>query len=198
MSLRLLLGLLCLGSLLSLAPGARAEPSPYLGRDNPLRTLLPSAPALSAQERGRRERAIAGALGRLAQVQRAEVLITQHEPSTAPLDLPPPAYHVQVNLVLLAREPARFDAPTAPGPSELEVERVVRSVLPALAPGNLRIVSRPPHPAPVVAPTLTRVGPFMVARESSATLRATFAICLAANALLAILLLSRSRRRGAG
>jgi hypothetical protein len=183
MSRRLLLGLVCLGSLGAMT--ARAEPSPYLGRDNPLLSLLPSAPALSAHERGRREQAIARALSRLAHVQRAEVLITQQEPSATPLDLPPPEYHVQVKLAL-----------NAPGPSELEVERVVRGVLPALAPGHLRVMSRVPRPAPEVASTLTRVGPFVVARESSATLRATLAACLAVNALLAILLLSR-RRRGA-
>jgi hypothetical protein len=194
MSSRLLLGLLCLGSLpvlLARAPArfdsgvarARAEPSPYLERDNPLRALLPSAAALSARERGQRERAVAQALSRLPHVQRAEVLIAQREPSAAPLEPAPPEYHVQVQLEL-----------SAPGPSELEVERVVRGLLPALAPGQLRVVSSMQASARVAAPTLTQVGPFVVARESSTALRSTLAVCLGANALLASLLLLRRQR----
>jgi hypothetical protein len=178
MSFPRLLGLVCLGSVvLSLAPAparfdlgvdrARAEPSPYLERDNPLRALLPSAPALSARERGQRERAVARALSRLPHVQRAEVLIAQREPSAAPLELAAPDYHVQVRLEL-----------EAPGPNELEVERVVRGLLPALAPGQLRVVSSMPAPVRVTVPALTRVGPF----------------CLGANALLASLLLVRRQR----
>jgi hypothetical protein len=183
MSARLLLGL-CLGSLALAAGPVRAEPSPYLNRDNPLAGLLPSAPVMAARERSDHEQALALALAALPHVERAQVLIGRPEPLTTPLDAPPPASSVWVHLV--ASEPV---------PSAIEIERTVRARLPDLAPEQLHVVRTAPLPVRSTEAALARVGPFMVARESSGALRATLIACLGANALLASLLLVRRRAR---
>lgn len=182
MNARALLGL-CLGGLLCAIAPAQAQPSPYLGRDNPLASLLPTAGALAARERAAREHEITRALSALSNVEQAEVLIRQPDSDTTPLDTKPPACSVLVRLTT-----------RGVGPSELQIESVVRARLPALEAGRLQ-VTRTPAPARSPEPSLARVGPFLVAHESSSPLRATLITCLVANALLATLLLVRRRAR---
>jgi hypothetical protein len=190
-----------LGLWLLLATGlcasARADASPLLGRDNPLAALLPSGPALRARAQKQRAQQIERALMRYPSVRGAEVLITEPELGSAPLDQAAPGPHVNVRLeVLLVRETARFDA-RAGAPSDVEIVRLVHTALPEVAPADVHVLRSRAQAPPEVsqAAATARVGPFLVARESAALLRATLAVCLTANALLAALVLARRRVR---
>lgn len=177
MRLGVLLGF-CLAS-----ASASADASPYLGRENPLATLLPSAAALRGEQRARVENQLATALLGLPDVARADVALELPADEQLPLDQPRPQPHVRVQLAL-------SDA----GPSDAQVLTLLAQGLPGLTPAQLQVVRSHAQRARAVEPAV-RVGPFRVAPESASLLRAVLAACLGTNALLALLLLLGRRAR---
>jgi hypothetical protein len=168
------------------AAQVRADSSPYLARENPLAGLLPSAQALREREQRRLEAQIDRVLTSMRDVKRAELVLLLPAPD-APLDQAQPRAQANLRVELLGV-----------GPSDAELVQVIRAALPDVASDQVRILRQraitAAEPA-ANAPVTTRVGPFVVARESSALLRATLAACLGANVLLAALLLARRRGR---
>lgn len=184
-SARRVLSLCGLGLALAHTPLARAESSP-LGHDNPLTALLPSAPALRARGYALRAAQVERALLDMPGVQSVELLISDTERADAPLDQPAPSPRANVRI-----------AASAGALTDAEIVRLVRIALPEVPAGKV-LVLRSTVPSPRVAQAAAdsaRVGPFVVAAESASLLRATLAVCLGVNALLAALLLARRSAR---
>lgn len=167
---------------------ARAEPSPYLARENPLVALLPSADQQRARVRVRLEAQLSRALASAPDVSHASVTLT--EPALADLPLDQIVAKPQLNVLLELR---------GKGPSDAEVARLLGPALPALASDQIHVLRASARAAPTARDgdsqpvRFTRVGPFLVARESSLALRSLLGVCLGANVLLAALLLARRR-----
>jgi type III secretory pathway lipoprotein EscJ len=124
----------------------------------------------------------------LPEVERAQVDIDRPE-TTDPLDQPPRAPRVAVVVAVRSE--------WSPRQTRASIQHIVSAVLPALAPSDLTVVERTPRPdranAPASAHSLVQIGPFLVHRQSAAELRLGLAGLLATNALLAVILLWRTR-----
>jgi hypothetical protein len=177
---------LCLASVVLLAclDRARADARLDAGRDNPLHALLPSAASLHARERVRLEAQVAAAMRALAQVERAELVLSTPDLERLPLDQPPPPARANLLLEL-----------SGAGPSDAQALQIVHSVLPELRAEHVRIVRVRAAAKTTQSRATVRVGPFAVAPESAGLLRTSLAVCLIINALLAMLLIARIRAR---
>lgn len=155
-----------------------AEPA---AKPNPLTALFPSASAIRDHDAVRLERIVERSLAAMPGVQTAHVSI-RLPPSDAALDVPLPAPRTHVLLEATA------SAPT---------DDAVRAQINRLAPELLEslVVQRSASKSELRREeSLVKVGPFTVAAPSAPPLRALIALCLCANALMAVLLLARKSR----
>lgn len=165
---------------------AHAEVSPLLGGPNPLRALLPSAAAERADRSAKLERSIERSLNALDGVASSHVTLQLPAVEAAALDAPllPPRMHVLLKL-------------TARGPTDQVVLALVRAQLPEpIEPITIQRSASSSQSQRTAASV--KVGPFTVEAQSAPGLRLLLALCLCANALMAVLLLTRKsvgRRR---
>lgn len=160
---------------------ALATPPPDAGV--PLLTrLAPSAAQIHQARTTARAEQLTRLLDAVPGVARTSVQLSLPDASSAPIDAPLPAPRAAIVLQLHAR-----------GPSDAEIMRLARALVPELTQATLT-VSR--HPVAVVGPAEgAHVGPFEVAPASERSLRVTLALSLACNASLAALLLWRTRQK---
>lgn len=197
---------LLLGAVLGVAPAARAElpqseqssatrPTVARASEGALRPEPPLLVRLSPtaeqrdQARARMlEQRLVRLISALPEVERAEVDIDQHAASD-PLDRPASTPHVAVVVAV---------GPNwSPRQTRASIQHIVSAVLPALAPSDLTVVERTRQPdhtkAATSAHSLVQIGPFLVHPRSASDLRLGLAGLLATNALLAGILLWRTR-----
>lgn len=158
------------------------EPPPLLVR------LAPTAEQLHRERTRALEQRLARLLSGLPSVERAEVALDLPLASEQPLDQP--VRSPRVTAVITTGSPRQIRA---------AIERIVSAVLPELLPRDLRVIDSPSlstrasDARPESALSLVQIGPFRVHPESASALRAGLAVLLATNALLAAILLWRTR-----
>lgn len=187
--------LLLLGTLAGLASHARAE-LPQATRVTPappteLPLLVRLAPTVEQRDRLRThalEQRLVRLISALPEVERVEVSI---EPLITSDPLDGPARTPRVTAVIAVR------SSWSPRQLQESIQHIVSSVLPALHPSDLTVVERTRGPdlatAATSAHSLVQIGPFLVHRQSASGLRLGLAGLLATNALLAAILLWRTR-----
>jgi hypothetical protein len=154
---------------------AHRESSPWVDSQpgNPLRALLPSPGSPWELRTRERQQAIEHALSALPGVQAARVHWAEPHPATVPLDKPLPAPQLSVLL-----------STTSEAPADGVVRAVLANTGPALPAENVSIL-RVPYRAPGQ--------PAPLPPAENAALKHALALSLAANVLLATLLLARRR-----
>jgi len=170
-----------------LPPGepARVTPEPPL-----LVRLAPTAEQLHRERTRALEQRLVRLLSGLPSVERAEVALDLPLASEQPLDQPVRSPHVTA--VIISGSPRQIRP---------AIERVVSAVLPELLPRDLQVIASPSlrveasDAGPKSALSLVQIGPFRVHPESASALRFGLAVLLVSNALLAGILLWRTRVR---
>jgi type III secretory pathway lipoprotein EscJ len=165
------------------AEPVRAAPEPPL-----LVRLAPTAGQRHHERTRVLEQRLVRLVSALPDVERAEVVLDLPLDSEQPLDrpLPPP----RVTAVITTR---------SPGQTRAAIERIVSAALPELGPHDLSVIETPSRRTPASdarvkgALSLVQIGPFRVHPASASALRCGLAVLLGTNALLAAILLWRTR-----
>jgi hypothetical protein len=172
-------------TLRSPAQEPRASTAPLLVR------LAPSAEQRERTRAAALEQRLVRLLSALPEVERAEVSVELPLASLEPLDQPARSPRVTAVVTVASSRSQRQTHAT--------IEHIVSGVLPGLSQGDLTLIERPRAPdsadgkASEGAHSLVQIGPFLVHRRSAPGLRAGLAALLATNALLAAILLWRTR-----
>jgi type III secretory pathway lipoprotein EscJ len=156
--------------------------------------LVRLAPTAEQVQRARTraiEQRLVRLISALPEVERTEVDIDQPLPLDQPLDRPARGPRAAVVIGVMSER--------SPGQRRDAIERIVSAVLPDLSRDDLTVIERTPAPlrsapeAATSAHSLVQIGPFLVHPQSAPALRGGLATLLASNALLAGILLWRTR-----